>query len=322
MAYVSGQHIVDRLNVRLQKLGCELTQSEELNHKYKLDFIITRFDGIAKMRPIGIQVTTRPSDREKMREFLARQRQFEYVEKALYIELNNNEIDQGIDRLVYGSIVYFLFSTSFSKIAFLGLRVRPNFTVDFFDLEAEAGRATGAAAVLPIAREESQPAFDRSADRGGDRSSDRGLERGGERGGDRISDRPRAPTPQRDEPAPGSVMTGTISAINQRGYGFIQGAGLSHFFPFSKVEDQVLREVLNQLQLEARPWVKELNIPVRFLTLGRVRSPDHDPQADKIVRNLDADAAPNDEDANQENAGNAAEDEALWNDDAEGTGNR
>src|SRR5438105_13203585 len=104
MSYLSGHHVEDRLTVRLQKLGCELTQTEELNHKYKLDFVITRFDGIAKMRPIGIQVTTRAGDRDKIREFVGKQRTFAYVDKALYVELHGGEIDQGVDRLVYASI--------------------------------------------------------------------------------------------------------------------------------------------------------------------------------------------------------------------------
>ena len=310
MTYISGQHIEDRLNVRLQKLGCELTQSEELNHKYKLDFIITRFDGIAKMRPIGIQVTTRPLDKEKMREFLAKQRQFEYVEKALYIELNNNEIDQGIDRLVYGAIVYFLFSNSFAKVAYLGLRVRPNFTVDFFDLEAESGRSGAPPLVHSMAQSAAQfastVASHSASQPASHAASNAQTGPSGEPGGGRQ----RTPSPPRDEPAPGAVLTGTISAINQRGYGFIQGGGLSHFFPFSKVEDPVLRDVLNQLQLEARPWVKDLHIPVRFLTLGRVRSPDHDPQADKVVRNLDAAALAASDEAE---AAEQADHEDLWN---------
>src|SRR5262245_28999627 len=156
MSYSAGHHVEDRLTVRLQKLGCELTQSEELDHKYKLDFVITRFEGIAKMRPIGVQVTTRAGERDKIREFVSKQKTFEYVEKALYIELWNDEIDQGVDRLVYASILVFLFSTEHAQVPYLGVRVRPNYTVEFFNLEAEAGRAG-----------------DGAGDRGPDRGTDR-----------------------------------------------------------------------------------------------------------------------------------------------------
>lgn len=247
MAYISGTHVEDRLIVRLQKLGCDLTQSEELNHKYKLDFIVTRFEGIAKMKPIGVQVTTKPGEREKMREFLARQKSFEYVDRALYLELQTSEVEQGADRLVYSSLIQFIFSTTYTGTPFMGLRIRPNFTIEFFDLEAEIARL-GQQAVAPVA----------------------------------VAEPKEASVAEANEPAVGAELRGFVRSIRPQGFGFIDALpdGFTFFYPISKVEDDELRKELAGYQVNGK---KDLKIAVRFVNLGRTQDAKH-PMAGKIVR--------------------------------------
>lgn len=253
MAYISGTHVEDRLIVRLQKLGCDLTQSEELNHKYKLDFLVTQFQGIAKMKPIGVQVTTRPGDREKMREFLDRQKAYAYVDKALYLELHTSEIEQGVDRLVYSSMITFIFSTTYTGTPYIGLKIKPNFTIEFFDLEAEIARL-GQQAVAPVAAV--------------------GPEAG-------EPQQPVVGVGQTD-PAVGAELRGFVRSIRKQGFGFIDAEpdGFTFFYPISKVEDDELRKELAEHQ---QAGTQELRIPVRFVNLGRVREGKH-PMAGKIVR--------------------------------------
>lgn len=302
MAYISGHHIEERLAVRLERAGCELTQSEELNHKYKIDFVITRFDGIAKMRPIGIQVTTRPADRDKMREFLLKQREYQYVDKALYVELQANDIDQGIDKLVYSAIVVFLFSSEYQNVPYMGLRVRPGFIIDLFDLDQEVARLASVANVantprppsakpaggLELERAAVQPAVIVAADAASNGPT--ALRTGSivELPRPVLTPRtavlaPREEQSQGQDLPPGTALTGSITSFNVRGFGFI-AAEVDHFFPISKVEDASLRAELEELQTQADPWVRDLDIKVRFVTQGRIRGPNSQPLADQVVR--------------------------------------
>jgi len=249
MAYISGTHVEDRLVVRLQKLGCDLTQSEELNHKYKLDFVITRFEGIAKMKPIGVQVTTKPGDRDKMREFLSSQKTFEYVDRALYLELHSSEVEQGVDRLVYSSLIQFVFSTTYTGTPYMGLRIRPNFTIEFFDLETELVRL-GQEAVAPV-----------------------------------VAAEPKEPARAPSEPPVGTELRGFVQSIRPQGFGFIDALpdGFTFFYPITKVEDDELRKELAEHQQSG--GAKDLKIPVRFVRMAGQRQGKH-PMAGKIVRDV------------------------------------
>lgn len=247
--YSHGQHIEERLRVRLQSMGCQADFGEVLDHKYKLDFVINSFDGIGKRRPIGVQVTTDPGNRGKMEEFLRIQKEHSYVDKTLYIELQHQGIEAGVDRLVYSSILLFLFGAAYSKIAVGFLRIRTDFVAELMDLE-------DAIAQVPA---QSQPP-------------------------PRVPRKPAVPTqPAQAEPPVGTELTGTVRKFCRKGFGFIESDGLMFYFHLSNIGEDALREEMRGITNQPLMWVG-LNIPVRFVC-GERRDPKADhPTADKVIR--------------------------------------
>ena len=315
-SYRYGHQVEDVLVARLQKHGFDVLQNEELNHAHKLDFVVQRFDGIAQLRPIGVQVTMNAGHAEKIEQFLAHQDRHPYTPRALYIELENVDVDAiaaGVDLIVYSAIVYFAFADAFSEThggkCVHGFRVRKNWTTEFFDLRStiEQLRKAVIPTIAPVRLVAAQSAPPRApAHRVPTPTPIRAtatvpatpatLPTNG------VEKTPR--TPSLGTPLRGAILKaagiedertsprcmGTITKLNSHGYGFLDDDvnGKRYFFSISDVRDHTLRDELERIKRESGAmWAEHLRIPVTFQNRGKVRSDAAHPLADHLERRID-----------------------------------
>lgn len=112
-------------------------ESEELDHTYKLDLVINKFTLIEKFISVGVQLTTRPGDADKMDEFLSVMSKSQIVERALYVEIDAETAltDSGAE-LTYAALVSFAFQVGARGKRVLGARIGKNLLFEYFDIES------------------------------------------------------------------------------------------------------------------------------------------------------------------------------------------
>ncbi|MBI4143235.1 hypothetical protein HY480_05165 [Candidatus Uhrbacteria bacterium] len=293
--YRHGHQVEDVLLARLQRHGCDVVSGEDLNHTHKLDFVVSRFDGIARMRPVGVQVTTRTGAVDKMSEFLFHQQRHPYTERALYVELVDFETDEiaaGVDLIVYSALIHFTFSTAFLEDAqrVYGFRVRKDWSTEFFDLRQDVERLraiqgsarsveNGAPATVPVSPV--TPTVPSILPAAVPLTNTKGREAP-------LTTTLRAALLQSagiDESSQPQRQPGVIVKLNSRGFGFLDTPnGKRYFFSLSQVTDLELRAELEKIQVDAKPWADHLRIPVAFKNCGMVRRNAQHPMADRIAR--------------------------------------
>ncbi len=115
---------------------CDIKRDPTYDHQYKLDFIVDRFKSIAKLIPIGVQITTRLNDVPKQRVFLLERRKKTLVDRSIYVEVHPDvDINNWGAELIYNALVSFTFKNSLKKIDVSGVRINADITYDFFSLE-------------------------------------------------------------------------------------------------------------------------------------------------------------------------------------------
>jgi hypothetical protein len=118
------------------ELKCDIKREPAYDHVYKLDFIVDRFKNIAKLIPVGVQITTRLDDITKMRNFLLERRKKTLVDRSIYIEVHPDvDINNWGAELIYNALVSFVFENRLREKDILGVRIKPDVTYEFFDLE-------------------------------------------------------------------------------------------------------------------------------------------------------------------------------------------
>jgi cold shock CspA family protein len=142
-----GVNQEERLMTKLQSLGCRILKDNVYDHEYKIDFVINAFEGIARLVQIGVQLTLDTDNLRKMSEFCKIQETHKIVPKAVYVELDSNlDIERSGATLVYSALVYFAFSKQHATDTVIGLRIRSDGSLEFFDLKRklmELRRLTG-----------------------------------------------------------------------------------------------------------------------------------------------------------------------------------
>lgn len=100
------------------------------------------------MVQIGIQVTTKPNDVAKQREFLSERKKKTLVDRSLYIEiLPSVDVSKWGSELIYNAIVSFAFMKGLRDKDVIGVRINPDVTFVFFDLEKSIKQYQGREAI-------------------------------------------------------------------------------------------------------------------------------------------------------------------------------
>jgi len=95
---MNGLTFEKRLVEELRALNCEIEQSQEFDHKRKVDFVMTTCCGVKLCQPLEAQTTQR-KDREKLTEYL-RYRGHGRRITSLYIENSSNRSSFTLARLI------------------------------------------------------------------------------------------------------------------------------------------------------------------------------------------------------------------------------
>ena len=104
-------HLVESLVVAKLSVLCDIQQDQDFDHRYKLDLIINRFKNIAKLVPIGVQITTRIDDLEKLKRFAAERKKNTLVNKSAYVVIHPDvDVNSYGAELIYSALVSFAFS--------------------------------------------------------------------------------------------------------------------------------------------------------------------------------------------------------------------
>lgn len=115
---------------------CDIKRDPTFDHVYKLDFIVDRFKSIAKLIPIGVQVTTKINDSVKLRGFLNERQKKTLLDKSIYVEVHPDvDIDSWGSELIYNALVAFAFQRGGISSEIRGVRINPDVSYEFFEIE-------------------------------------------------------------------------------------------------------------------------------------------------------------------------------------------
>jgi len=94
----------------LQKMKFRIQEEDEWDHNNKIDFVVTKFPNYPKSVSLGIQITARCNDKQKLAEFVTKNEPsggcITVADKALYLEIESNvDINRGGADLV-ASVLY------------------------------------------------------------------------------------------------------------------------------------------------------------------------------------------------------------------------
>ena len=282
MAIKSGLGFEDRLIGYLQRQQFDVSHDPTLDHEYKIDFVIRKFPGNPKFHSLGVQVTTRPGEIQKMQEFAAvHASEYRVVDKVIYLEVDPRlDFEKGVGHLIAVGLSEFQFNTAHQGDKMAGVKINPDMTYSVFDIslmlsnlakaELESRSVTPALAATaevktqppPLAAEKPKPSIDFSLAASALQKGMRGDTSGG----------PNLPKIQ-----------GFINAYYRtRDHGFITGQnGESYFFGLAGVADGALRDRL--LALPDVDWGASVEGTIEFQDVGKTRPNARYPEA-KAVR--------------------------------------
>lgn len=136
---MTGKMIEDMILLKIQQ-KCSIQRDQTFDHVYKLDFIVNQFNSIHKLIPIGVQLTSHLDHIPKMREFFVCRQKKTLVDRSLYIEVHPDvDVDAWGTELIYAAIVSFVFQQELRQHDVYGVRINPDVTFNFFDIQKVAG---------------------------------------------------------------------------------------------------------------------------------------------------------------------------------------
>jgi hypothetical protein len=132
-----GLDAEDRICTKLEGFGCRIQRDQRLDHKHKLDFVITNYIDNPNFYSLGVQITTKLDQVDKQEEFLRANQSSRVTTKALYLELSEKiDLDDGGALGVLAAILEFQFNRSYAPIKLSAARIYDDLTYQFFDLAA------------------------------------------------------------------------------------------------------------------------------------------------------------------------------------------
>ncbi len=273
-----GLDAEDRICTKLEGFGCRIQRDPRLDHKHKLDFVITNYIDNPNFYSLGVQITTKLDLLDKQEEFLRANHSSRVTTKALYLELSDKlDLDDGGALAVLSVILEFQFNRSYASVKISAGRIYEDMTYQFYDLPARVKQLRerfeeqqwreGVSATPFSPRDKfspSSPANPMPASAA-------------------TPSGPAAPA------SPGPVLASRLeefeglvdSYVRQGGHGIIQGAGEDrYFFHISHVADEDLREQLNALPYSTSP--ARLNVAVDFHNAGFTKPGARYPEARNV----------------------------------------
>ena len=264
-----GLDAEDRIVTKLEGFGCRIQRDPRLDHKHKLDFVITNYIDNPNFYSFGVQITTKLDQLEKQEEFLRANQASRVTTKALYLELSDKlDLEDGGALAVLSVILDFQFNRSYVNVRLSAARVYEDMTYQFYDLPARVKQ-------LHERMEEQQwkteiaasggglaPATVRERPSGTVTTISSGAAPGFATAAGSAPAMSGAASPARVAvPSQAHDIAGTVeSYVRQGGHGVIQGPGEDrYFFHISHVTDEELRDHLNALPYSTSPAHLELS---------------------------------------------------------------
>jgi hypothetical protein len=270
-----GLDAEDRICTKLEGFGCRIQRDPRLDHKHKLDFVITNYIDNPNFYSLGVQITTKLDLLEKQEEFLRANQASRVTTKALYLELSDKlDLDDGGALAVLAVILEFQFNRSYANVKLSAARIYEDLTYQFYDLGARVKQLRERFEEQQWRNEITNSSFtprDKFGNGGG----------GGANGA--AADSNQGPGPGASVVFPkGEDQQGMIdSYVRQGGHGIIQGEGDNRFFfHISHVTDDALREQLNALPYSTAPV--RLYASVDFFNAGFTKPGARYPEARNV----------------------------------------
>ena len=241
-----GLDAEDRICTKLEGFGCRIQRDQRLDHKHKLDFVITNYIDNPNFYSLGVQITTKLDTFDKQEEFLRANQSSRVTTKALYLELSDKvDLDDGGALGVLAAILEFQFNRSYANIKIAAARIYDDLTYQFYDLMARVKQ-------LRERVEEQQWRLEVTTsqillrEKSANGSAAPALS---------VVGSPGTPSAVHVTASQREHLPGTIdSYVRQGGHGIIQGEGdARYFFHISHVSDDALREQLNAIPYSTNP---------------------------------------------------------------------
>ncbi|HZS05952.1 MAG TPA: hypothetical protein VFD58_14030 [Blastocatellia bacterium] len=132
----TGLELEDRLKTILERIGCAITEDPDLDHAWKIDFVVTRFPQIPSIFAMGVQVTARPDDLPKMEEFLRIHQYNRIAEKVMYMEFDKYaDLDKGGGFAALAAMLDYRLNTYWRNTPILGIRINNDLSITTFNLQ-------------------------------------------------------------------------------------------------------------------------------------------------------------------------------------------
>ena len=105
-----------RVRTKLDKYGCTLQSNETLDHRFKLDWVVTQLPDTQRFFSLGVRVTSVLNNHEKMNAFLLAREDSQSVDKAIYIEMAPGvDLESGGSLVIFNALVAFLHDRAFDS---------------------------------------------------------------------------------------------------------------------------------------------------------------------------------------------------------------
>ena len=270
-----GLDAEDRICTKLEGFGCRIQRDPRLDHKHKLDFVITNYIDNPNFYSLGVQITTKLDLLDKQEEFLRANQSSRVTTKALYLELLDKiDLDDGGALAVLAAILEFQFNRSYANVKIAAARIYDDLTFQFYDLPARVKQ-------LKERIEEQQWRTEIAS------TSFTPRDKFGTAAAPAPPATPAAAVPMAFPISNvvafrGEGLQGTIdSYVRQGGHGIIQAEGEDrYFFHISHVTDEALREQLNALPYATTPT--RLYVNVDFFNAGFTKPGARYPEARNV----------------------------------------
>jgi len=119
--------------------GCRVDVDEVYRDRYKIDFAVSRIDGIHAAVSLGVHLT-RETDNFSQQEVLLEAARKGVVARSIYIEMCSPVLDTGVVPVTYGACLGYLFDRRYQHTRTVGLRVFEDCSFHYFDLEENVRR--------------------------------------------------------------------------------------------------------------------------------------------------------------------------------------
>lgn len=134
--YKKGIDAEERLITKLGNYGYKIDTDEQLDHEYKLDFVIHRFPECPRRYNIGIQLTTRRDDLAALREFTNIHLPHPPVtDKVIYLELEEVDIENGGGQVVSAALIGCIFDQKYTDHKAIGVHIYTGLKYEIYDLQ-------------------------------------------------------------------------------------------------------------------------------------------------------------------------------------------